>query len=56
VEAFAGPAQDGEERKAVVVGVAEKDRAPLVTAGRDVIQRSGKFKSSGSGHGPVALC
>ena len=50
VKALAGPAQDVQEHYAVIVGVAEKDAAPLVAARCDVIKRASKFESQRSRH------
>jgi hypothetical protein len=44
VEALTGRCEDVEKRHAVVVGVSEKDAAPLIATRRDMVQRTGKLQ------------
>jgi hypothetical protein len=44
VEPLTGRCEDFEKRRTVVVGVPEKDAAPLVAPRRDVVQRTRKHQ------------
>ena len=55
VEPITGGRQDVEKRGAVVVEVAEKDAAPLVSARRDVVERTSQLQPKRPGHARGSL-